>query len=937
MMETNNNVQFSNTVIDKTQHRRLYQPGKSSIHFPLQIMNPSSSTALILTLYYISDAVSYLNVRLDSPQSDVMPFSIPASDKAGGTGTYEVAIPNDMYDSRTTSLTFELDQRNPNGAKLRLANVLIRVVPKQSEQNDSVNNSICKRCDMSHILGEIPHDSCRYCVINDKKSPKDHCYHICIVRAHAIYKGHVCDDCRQDWLQCYLCLDNSHCVHQCKVADNLDACEKPLCQKYLHACYLCGSKGHCLHKCDRMCKTCATEKKSCEECGGRRHCLHSAKYDSDVDVCHECMDTWETCTLCGDDSHCHHKTKACHNVIQSKYGWMKLIFLILGLPLFLSDVGLDLALAVNYFTLLDYVWGGLTLTFIIIPAVTMSMYSYAYKSSLGSLAFSLSRLSMNSILADLLLLLQITPVLWLIKMVMCWWDLHLSYKMRDYIRQSDERNITNDIDNIAPESTELQIEHVVFDGRPGIENVPSEIENVPSENEYIEYKAKPKQSGILNTQSEWGPRHLKTKKSYIEINDSTQPSMNEPFSDNYYALKKNFQNSSSVQIIKEIKLKTNIYDQVNGILYSTQLFEAFMENTPQTVLQLYILACNGFVASSWLQWWSVGSSLASVSWITVNHYCSLHPNEDIKFINVKLGILLPRYLFIIVSRVLAMALFASVYHWWLFVVAGGHTIIVFLYTIFVLSDIKLGICNLQTFECIGRCFLVSFTSLFCFNPRANKIHFTDDSVRPPKDMITRYRNTRNHYTVYYGFAFVINVGLTLFWWMDIPSQTAQNTEYSNATTNIRECNCTHLQMISKDYTSIIYHISMMIAIITTWALSVSFTCLYYAWFHHSLDPARKYNNRGKDHLNQHLQSIFDQENRKLASWQMFEEAPGNLTLKMTFMSQQNENKVNKLKRIKCFIINKLSFVTHVTTREKDDNDNVLTEFSQVCDGVNHHT
>ncbi len=114
---------------------------------------------------------------------------------------------------------------------------------------------------------------------------------------------------------------------------------------------------------------------------------------------------------------------------------------------------------------------------------------------------------------------------------------------------------------------------------------------------------------------------------------------------NNYASENKFQYSCYDHLIRDMKTKTDIYDQVNSILYNTQLFEAFMGNTLQTVLQLYILACNGFVASSWLQWWSVGSSLASVSWITVNHYCSQHPNEYIRFFKVKLGIRLPRYLF----------------------------------------------------------------------------------------------------------------------------------------------------------------------------------------------------------------------------------------------------------------------------------------------------
>ncbi len=467
--------------------------------------------------------------------------------------------------------------------------------------------------------------------------------------------------------------------------------------------------------------------------------------------------------------------------------------------------------------------------------------------------------------------------------------------MRARIIQSEDNN-----DAIQPQKS--VIDSLICVRQPKADNVCTGIEQMSAENLYM---AQPKQPEIQNMDaSDVENTHLEMKCSQSTIN-STQPlGKTSPTTTNSHASEAEYHDTSSDQLINEIKDKTDIYDQVNSILYSTQLFEAFMENTPQTVLQLYILACNGFVASSWLQWWSVGSSLASVSWITVNHYCSLHPNEDIKFINVKLGILLPRYLFLIASRVLAMALFASVYHWWLFVIAGGHTIIVFLYIVFVLSDITLGTSTRQTYECLGRCFLVSITTLFCFNPRAIHVHTTYDSHQHQRIIKTKERTTRNHYVFYYTVSIVINVLLTLLWCIESPSPTVGHTGYSNIPTDLTDCNCTHVGIIPDEDTRMIYHLSMMITIIITWALSVGFTCLYYAWYHHSVDTPRRFNNRGKDNLLREIENVL--ENNKFASWQTFEEAPDSLTLKMTFLPpEQHEGNNNKLRRIRNFITSKL--------------------------------
>ncbi len=926
-METNNSVQFSNVVSDQTQFRTLAMPGKSSIQFPVQITNSKCTTAMIVTLHYsISKIVSYINVKLDSPHSDGMSFSIPARDTVKVTGLCEVAIPNYMYDINTSSLTLELDHQSPNGGSLRLQNVLMRMDPCESTHNYIQSANICQRCDTSYIVGTPPDVPCMYCVINENKSKADHCHHICTDRAYTIANGNVCDDCKLDWLQCYLCLDDNHCVHQCELAGKLDVCDERLCQKYLHACYLCGSKDHCLHKCDIMCNTCVTEGKACEECGSIRHCLHCVKCK--VDVCHECMDdNWETCALCGDASHCHHEiTKEYDNAIQCKYGWLKLEFLMLGLPLFLSDVGSNLALAVRYFILLDFLWGGLTLAFVIFPSICMGVYSYAHKKSLGSLAFTLKPLTIKSILADLLLFLQITPVLWMIKLVICWWDLH----------SSDPENI---------------IKYWAEERRPDVRQ--SEIENVRSgkeqtsiANEYMRSEAETKQSemqniDLLDLDHMLDLDHIEVlrENSKATINHSNLHLMNSYSTiNNNYASEKTIQYSCRDHLIRDMKTKTDIYDQVNSMLYNTQLFEAFMGNTLQTVLQLYILACNGFVASSWLQWWSVWSSLMSVSWITVNHYCSQHPNEYIRFFKVKLGILLPRYIFTIASRVLAMALFASVYHWWLFVFAGGHTIIVFLYTVFVLSSIKLGVCTWQTYKCLGNCLLVSFMSLFCFNPRSIVTHDTDNSGQPQRvtnstqnntrghyvglGLTLTQKNTRGHYVVHYAVLLVLNVLLILLWWIDIPSQSVQHTDYNSISPNLTYCNCTHVKVISNQNTRIVYNISMMFTIIITWAFSVGFTCLYYAWFHHSANPVRRYNNRSKSNLLREIKVSL--QNRRLDTWQTFEEAHGMLTIRLTFKPKLQESKDSQLKRVGSFITNKLSSLIRGNDRgrERENNGNV---------------
>ncbi|KAI8486385.1 XK- protein 6 [Branchiostoma belcheri] len=110
-----------------------------------------------------------------------------------------------------------------------------------------------------------------------------------------------------------------------------------------------------------------------------------------------------------------------------------------------------------------------------------------------------------------------------------------------------------------------------------------------------------------------------------------------------------------------------------------RMFEAFLESSPQLVLQLYIMQVRG--QSDFLTVLAVGTSLASLSVALVSHHKSLRealPNaERITYTGVVLWTLWR--LCTVSARVVAISLFASQFHWYTFAILGGHFLIMFVW------------------------------------------------------------------------------------------------------------------------------------------------------------------------------------------------------------------------------------------------------------------
>lgn len=193
-----------------------------------------------------------------------------------------------------------------------------------------------------------------------------------------------------------------------------------------------------------------------------------------------------------------------------------------------------------------------------------------------------------------------------------------------------------------------------------------------------------------------------------------------------------------------------VYEDTDATLL--RLFECFMEAAPQLVLQIYILAHTETPIAKeghliiLTQVAACIASLVSLSWSLVSYQRSLRLSLPDKTPLSWQGISVQFLwrLFVIAARVLALALFAASYDWYIGIICGIHFLLMFLWIV----TMKTSFSGFSTNRCeeLGYNGVLAVMFIFCyFNPVDNP---------------TRYR-----YTIYYSFMFVENTLLMVLWYL----------------------------------------------------------------------------------------------------------------------------------------------------------------------------
>ncbi len=137
-------------------------------------------------------------------------------------------------------------------------------------------------------------------------------------------------------------------------------------------------------------------------------------------------------------------------------------------------------------------------------------------------------------------------------------------------------------------------------------------------------------------------------------------------------------------------LAAEIFDESSIFLVTVQFLEAFLECCPQMLLQLYIMLSQDFTGldlQTGQQMFSICTSLLALSWAMVKWHQREHQEKSYTFPWQNTFLTFCWQMCIIAPRVLAMALFASVYKWGLFIFCAIHYLIMLVY-MFVIPHIN---------------------------------------------------------------------------------------------------------------------------------------------------------------------------------------------------------------------------------------------------------
>ncbi len=411
----------------------------------------------------------------------------------------------------------------------------------------------------------------------------------------------------------------------------------------------------------RVCVVCGEGRESGRDVYGlERYTEHSSfrNCQSDEVHCDHLCSDWVRCEVCEDkvgqefcDSVCrnagtcifpHHCQHKCQ-FITRMFTPVSLIFLVLGLVLYLWDVISDLILAVEYFNQGDVIWGSLTLSFFVVAGICMSVlnvHQWTYLKTQQSENNDVGKFFRENFPVKLLdigfvmsMLLSVTPLMWVVVLIFVW------RKGRKYLTGNEDRLRDTDL---------LQ------------------------------------------------------EKIAIKVANS-------------------------------------------------QMVEAFIEAAPQFLLQLYIVFSSPWQGMTWkfgLQVFGISSAMISLSWTLVVLYCSFHLFDSKHPSNMKEKVcVLLWQLFVVIPRFLALALFASVYKWYILTIFLGHTGIVFIshFKVTVAKNCKAAVNSL----------LVATISNFGFNPKLT--FFGQDDEAPPGCRVKVW------YCLYHILVFMENALMIYLW------------------------------------------------------------------------------------------------------------------------------------------------------------------------------
>ncbi|XP_074641924.1 XK-related protein 6-like [Tubulanus polymorphus] len=247
----------------------------------------------------------------------------------------------------------------------------------------------------------------------------------------------------------------------------------------------------------------------------------------------------------------------------------------------------------------------------------------------------------------------------------------------------------------------------------------------------------------------------------------------------YYGVKSQ---SSRKANLKRYYYNLMLYEDADSTLL--RLIESFMESAPQLVLQLYIMVSqeqNTDLPRVIFQAVSCSISLLSLAWSLTSYHKALRFTRDDKE-NLSYCGMLFHFLwqsFIIGPRVVAIAMFASHYGFYIFIFIGCHWVFMSMWLILQ----KTNFCN-HKYEEYFFDIICGVIYIFCF-------------------FNVKEGQTRHKYSIYYSLIYLENVCLIVPWYLFMENRNAW------------------------------YHTGALIFVLFGHFVGIVFMLIFYKWYHPS--------------------------------------------------------------------------------------------------------